>query len=66
MRKQLLILTLFIFLTGCSEEKNYVYWTVTESSQIKRLEEAQIDFIIKNGEIWVNEEDMKKVVVCCS
>ncbi|MFJ5564251.1 hypothetical protein [Lysinibacillus xylanilyticus] len=36
-------------------------------SAIKRLTNAEVDFIINdNGSVLVNEKDMDKAVMCCS
>ncbi|AZB41092.1 hypothetical protein CEF21_01340 [Bacillus sp. FJAT-42376] len=64
MKKILLIP--FIVLTACSTGETYTYWTDKTNNQIQRLNDANIKYEIKNGEIWVREKDMKKVVACCS
>jgi hypothetical protein len=53
-------------MSACSKEVNYTYWTEKTDNQIQRLDEANIKYEIRKGEIWVKEEDMKKVVACCS
>ncbi len=61
-------------LVGCSQEKSYNVWidssTQTQDSidsAIKRLTNANVDYIIdNNGSVLVNEKDMDKAVMCCS
>ena len=56
---------LLLLLSGCNDDE-FVYWTDTEASQIQRLDEANISYDIRNGEIWIKENDMTKVIACCS
>jgi hypothetical protein len=60
------ILVLLITLSACNKKENYTYWTEKTDNQIKRLDEANIKYEIREGEIWVKEDDMEEVVVCCS
>lgn len=68
MRMLVITFVLVIFLFGCNsnENDNYVYWTEKTDNQLERLDEANINYEIKNGEIWVREKDMFEVVACCS
>lgn len=59
-------LVLFITLSSCSTNETYTYWTDKTDNQIQRLDKANIKYQIKDGEIWVREKDMDKVVACCS
>jgi hypothetical protein len=47
-------------------DKSYVYWTTNTNNQIQRLEAADVEYEIREDEIWVREEDMEKVLACCS
>jgi hypothetical protein len=61
-----LTLVLFILLSGCSVEEEYAYWAEKTDNQIQRLDEANIKYEIREGEIWVREKDLSRVVICCS
>ncbi|KGX91182.1 hypothetical protein N781_05385 [Pontibacillus halophilus JSM 076056 = DSM 19796] len=52
--------------SACSGGDTYTYWTDTTENQIQRLDEASINYEIRDDEIWVDEEEMDKVVACCS
>ncbi|GGD15296.1 hypothetical protein [Pontibacillus salipaludis] len=62
----LILLITLITLAACSSTETYTYWTEETDEQIQRLNEANIRYEIRNGEIWVGEGDMDKVVACCS
>ena len=66
--KKLLVIAFvsLILLSGCNKEDEYIYWTEKTDNQIQRLNGANIKYEIKEGEIWVREKDMSKVVACCS
>lgn len=67
MKKLLIVTTSLLFLlSACSAEDSYMYWTVKTENQIQRLDEANIKYEIREGEIWIREKDMDKVVACCS
>lgn len=67
MKKLLTIcFVLLITLSGCNTEGNYIYWTDKTENQIKRLYKSNIKYEIRAGEIWVKENDLDKVVACCS
>lgn len=69
MRWLVMTLVFVMLLFGCNskdDEDKYVYWTEKTESQIERLDDANINYEIKDGEIWVREKDMFKVVACCS
>ncbi|QDQ01884.1 hypothetical protein FOH38_16095 [Lysinibacillus fusiformis] len=76
MIKKLFILftIISVLLVGCAQEKSYNVWvdssTQTQESidsAIKRLTDAEVDFIVDdNGSVLVNEKDMDKAVMCCS
>lgn len=55
-----------MLLSGCNTEEKYIYWTEKTDNQIQRLDDANIKYEIKAKEIWINENDMSKVVACCS
>ncbi|WP_102261079.1 hypothetical protein [Mesobacillus jeotgali] len=55
-----------ITLTACNQKEPYAYWTGRTDNQIQRLDEAGIKYEIREGEIWVREKDLKKVMACCS
>ncbi|QSS98671.1 hypothetical protein IMZ31_11175 [Pontibacillus sp. ALD_SL1] len=62
----LFIVFILITLSACSSAETYTFWTEENFQQIQRLNEANIRYEIRNGEIWVSEGDMDKVVACCS
>jgi hypothetical protein len=66
--KKLFFMTFVILntLSACSIEETYTYWTDKTDNQIQRLEEANINYEIRETEIWVIEKDRDKVVACCS
>ncbi|UYZ22475.1 hypothetical protein [Mesobacillus jeotgali] len=66
MKKLTLSLCLLVVLAACNTEESYTHWTDRTDNQIQRLDEAGIKYEIREGEIWVSEKDMKKVVACCS
>jgi hypothetical protein len=49
-------------MSACTKVENFTYWTEKTDNQIQRLDKANIKYEIREGEIWVKEEDMKKVV----
>ena len=63
-----------VLLVGCAQEKKYSLWidsTIQSEesieSAIERLTNARIDFIIDDkGNVFVNEKEMDKAVMCCS
>ncbi|KMY41479.1 hypothetical protein [Peribacillus loiseleuriae] len=57
---------LLISLSGCNTEEDYIYWTEKTDNQIERLDGANINYEIREGEIWVREKDMDKVLACCT
>ena len=68
-------LSFIIVITGYnSVEKSYKVWVEpstssqeTIDSAIKRLSDANVDFIIDdNGRVLINEKDLDKAVICCS
>lgn len=60
-------LLLLIPLTGCSpEDSNFIHWADKTESQIKRLENSNIKYELRNNEIWIKEKDLDKAVSCCS
>lgn len=61
-----IIIFLLITLASCNPNESLTYWTDSTENQIQRLDEAKIKYEIRDGEIWVREEDLKKVVACCS
>ncbi len=62
----LLMVMILLTLSACSSAETYTFWTEESIQQIQRLNEANIRYEIRNGEIWVSEGDMDKVVACCS
>jgi hypothetical protein len=61
-------ITIFLLITlaSCNPDESFTYWTDSTENQIQRLDEAEIRYEIRDGEIWVIEEDLKKVMACCS
>ena len=68
-------LSIIVVITGCNSlEKSYKVWVEpstsgqeTIDSAIKRLSDANVDFIIDdNGRVLINEKDLDKAVMCCS
>ena len=55
-----------ITLTACNQNESYTHWTDSTDNQTQRLDEAGIKYEIREGEIWVREKDLKKVMACCS
>lgn len=55
-------LDLLITISACST----IYWTEKTDNQIERLNQANINDEIRDGEIWIREEGIRKVVACCS
>jgi hypothetical protein len=67
MKKYLAIcFVLLTILSACNTDGNYVYWTVETENQIQRLDDAKVEYVLKEGEIWVREDDMYKVIACCT
>ncbi|MFC4559262.1 hypothetical protein ACFO3D_13770 [Virgibacillus kekensis] len=65
-------LALIIFLIGCSNQPtaDYEYWKDKTQNLVFRLNKANIDYIIKEGEdgtqeVWVNKEKFEEVEECC-
>lgn len=57
-----------LFLSSCSNSADhYISWTddATENN-IQRLDEANIKYEIREGQIWIRERDLDKAVMCCS
>jgi hypothetical protein len=62
-------LIVLITISACSTENSsdtYIYWTEKTDNQIERLNQANINDEIRDGEIWIREEGIRKVVACCS
>ena len=55
-----------ISLTACNPNESYSYWTERTDYQIKRMDEAKIEYEIRDGAIWVRDKDLKKAMACCS
>ncbi|WP_230501396.1 hypothetical protein [Sutcliffiella rhizosphaerae] len=57
-------------MVACKTEEisneNFVHWTEKTDNQLQRLDEARIKYEIRDMEIWINEKDLDKAVVCCS
>lgn len=66
MKKLILSLSVLIILAACNEKEPYTYWTDRTDNQILRLDEAGIKYEIREGEIWVRQKDLKRVMACCS
>jgi hypothetical protein len=62
--KKIFSITIIVIglLFGCSPAAEYIYWTEETENQLQRLNEAKINYEIRNGEIWVKERDMDKVI----
>ena len=59
-------LLIMISLTACNPNESYSYWTERTDYQIKRMDEAKIEYEIRDGAIWVRDKDLKKAMACCS
>lgn len=66
MRKALVFTVLLVILSACNSTESYMYWTDESENQILRLDDANIKYEIQEGEIWIREKDLNKVVACCS
>lgn len=67
--KRFLVITFFslLFLSGCSPSADhYINWTDTTGGQTERLDEANIKYEIREGQVWIRERDLDKAVRCCS
>jgi hypothetical protein len=66
-KKLILSCSVLVLLAACSNTKeSYTHWTDSTDNQIQRLDEAGIKYVIREGEIWISEKDLKKAVACCS
>ena len=61
-----LTLVLFFLLSGCNAEEEYTYWTEKTDNQIQLLDEAIINYEIREGEIWIRDRDFSRILICCS
>lgn len=61
----LILITLSACSTGNSSD-THIFWTEKTDNQIERLDQANIFYEIRHGEIWIREKDIRKVVACCS
>ncbi|ARK32326.1 hypothetical protein BkAM31D_22080 [Halalkalibacter krulwichiae] len=67
MKTPLMLISLsLLLLSSCQTEQHYVYWTDLSENQLERLDDANISYQVRNGEIWVKEKEMMRVVACCS
>lgn len=67
MKKATIIFLMLLSLSGCyAEKEKYMYWAEESDSMIKRLNDAEIEYQIKDGEIWMTEGESYKAVQCCS
>ncbi|MBP3952522.1 hypothetical protein [Bacillus suaedae] len=68
--KKLVVMTFaivtLITLSACSSGEIDTYWTDKTDNQLQRLDQANIKYEIREGEIWISEEDLFDVVACCS
>lgn len=68
--KRLFVITFaivtLITLSACSAGEIDTYWTDKTEDQLQRLDEANIKYEIREGEIWISEGDLFDVVACCS
>lgn len=57
-----------MFLSACQKEENrkYVHWGEITENDKKRLTENGIDFKVKNENLYIPEDQMKKAVACCT
>ncbi|MDS9471272.1 hypothetical protein [Sporosarcina pasteurii] len=65
MKKAVMILLLMI-LMGCQSQSEFIYWTDVTENQIQRLNDAKLKYEVRDGQVWIKESDMFKVVTCCS
>ncbi|WP_203334758.1 hypothetical protein [Planococcus beigongshangi] len=65
-----LLVTGFVSLTllsGCNPSATYyIDWSDTSEDQIQRMDEANIKYDIRDGQIWIRERDLDKAAACCS
>lgn len=66
MKNLTLIFSVLIVFTACNTNESYTYWTDRTDNQIQRLDEAKIEYEVREDEIWVREKALEKVVACCS
>jgi hypothetical protein len=66
--KKKLTISFFVMITlaACNTEESYTYWTSRTDNQIQRLDDAKVKYEVREGEIWVGEKDLTRVVACCS
>jgi hypothetical protein len=57
---------LLLSFTACNTKERFTYWADRTDNLIQRLNEAMIKYEIREGEIWVFNKDLEKVVACCS
>jgi hypothetical protein len=55
---------LLLSLAACNKKERFTYWTDRTDNLIQRLNEAMIKYEIREGEIWVFNKDLEKVVAC--
>lgn len=61
------ILLITTLLASCgTHEDVYVNWTKESDSTTQRLNDANIHYEIRDGEIWIREKDMTDAVICCT
>lgn len=61
----LILITLSACSTGNSSD-TFIHWTEKTDNQMERLDQSNIIYEIRHGEIWIREKDIRKVVACCS
>ncbi|MCM3666988.1 hypothetical protein M3204_21535 [Mesobacillus subterraneus] len=55
--KKKLTISFFVMITlaACNTKEASIYWTDRTDNQIQRLDDANVKYEIREGEIWVRE-----------
>ncbi|RZT23703.1 MULTISPECIES: hypothetical protein [Fictibacillus] len=63
-----LIILVVLFLTACQDHENrvYVHWGEAGENVVERLSENGIDYKLKNGEVYIPRDQLKKATYCCT
>ncbi|RNA66971.1 hypothetical protein [Alteribacter keqinensis] len=66
--KRIAVILCFVILTACSagDENDDVQWGEYSDSAVQRLEYSNIDYEVKDGQIFIREKDVNKAQSCCS
>jgi len=66
-RKAVIGFVSVMLLSGCNTAPDhYINWADATENQIQRMDEANIKYDIRDGQIWIRERDLDKAAACCS